>query len=127
MALREKNISTVVLVRYIRMSIILCLATWLLYIISLTGIFRVIVMSVRRSCRAHSVYLYNGYPLIPYIYAKRNGMEFGDDVVSYVIIMSLVLFCTHRVVGCNLKTSAVLAAIKPKNFSSNVHFFFYYY
>lgn len=51
-------------------------------------------------------------------------MEFGDDVVSFVIIMSLVLFCTHRVVGCNLKTSVVLAAIKPKNFSSNVHFFF---
>lgn len=54
-------------------------------------------------------------------------MEFGDDVVSYVIIMSLVLFCTHRVVMCNLKTSAVLAAIKPKNFSSNVHFFFKLY
>jgi len=106
------------------MSTILCLATWLLCIIALTGIFRVIVMRVRRGCRAHSVYLYNGYPLIPYIYAERNVMEFGDDVVSYVIIMSLVLFCTHRVVVCNLKTSAVLAAIKPKNFSSNVHFFF---
>jgi hypothetical protein len=57
--------------------------------------------------------------------SKRNRVDIEEYIVSFAIIKSLVLFCTHRHI--NLKTYIVFIAIMRKNITAVFIFYLYNY